>query len=148
VWRDHFLKLSSKDYDIEVYGLNSLHELETILRDYGAVNLVGRSFGILKFTHNGVEYDFSFPRTETKISSGHRGFKVECSGDMSFQDASIRRDFTINGMGYDIEKQKFLDPFGGRDDIKKGVLRHINGNTFIEDPLRVYRAIQFGARFE
>jgi len=146
--RDHFLKLPSKDYDIEVYGLNSLHELERILRDYGDVNLVGKSFGILKFTHNGVEYDFSFPRTETKVSSGHRGFSVKCSGDMNFRDASIRRDFTINAMGYDIEERKFLDPFGGRDDMKRGVLRHVNKNSFIEDPLRLYRAVQFGARFE
>ncbi len=146
--RDHFLNLPIKDYDIEIYGLNTIEELESILKEYGDVNLVGKSFGILKFTYQNEEYDFSFPRVEKKISKGHRGFSVTCSGDMSFKEASLRRDFTINAMGYDIEEERFLDPYGGLDDIKKGLLRVVNSSTFREDPLRVYRAIQFCARFE
>jgi len=145
--RDHFLKLPIKDYDVEVYGLDSLDELENILARYGSVNLVGKSFGVLKFTYDGEEYDFSFPRTEEKIGVGHRGFDVSCDGMLSFEEASLRRDFTINAMGYDVEEQKFLDPYGGMDDIEKRILRHIDDVTFVEDPLRIYRAIQFVARF-
>jgi tRNA nucleotidyltransferase (CCA-adding enzyme) len=102
----------------------------------------------VKFTHNGEDYDFSFPRVDNKVSRGHRGFDITCNGKMSFEEASIRRDFTINAMGYDIEEQSFIDPFNGRDDMQKKILRHIDGNSFIEDPLRVYRALQFCARFE
>jgi len=146
--RDHFLKLAIKDYDIEVYGLERVEELEEILKEYGSVNLVGKSFGVLKFSYDGEEYDFSFPRKEKKVGVGHRGFEVSCDGSLSFKEASLRRDFTINAMGYDIEKDEFLDPYGAKKDMKEKLLRHINSKTFIEDPLRVYRAVQFCARFE
>ena len=145
--RDYFLKLPIKDYDIEVYGLKKIEQLEKILQPYGSVNLVGKSFGVLKFVYLGEEYDFSFPRTEKKVAKGHDGFEITCNGMMSFDKASLRRDFTINAMGYDIEEQRFLDPYGAKEDMQKRVLRHINDKTFVEDPLRVYRAIQFSARF-
>jgi len=145
--RDHFLQLPIKDYDIEVYGLDSIRELEEILGKYGKVNLVGKSFGVLKFNYQNQEYDFSLPRRERKIAQGHRGFDIKCDGMMSFKEASKRRDFTINAMGYDIEEQKFIDPFGAKEDIESKTLRHIDNNSFVEDPLRIYRAIQFCARF-
>jgi len=145
--RDHFLELPIKDYDIEVYGLETIEELEDILVQYGSVNLVGKSFGVLKFVYDKEEYDFSFPRIEQKVGVGHRGFDIYVDGAMSFKEASKRRDFTINAMGYDIEEQIFLDPYNGQMDITNRLLRHIDDETFIEDPLRVYRAVQFSARF-
>ncbi len=145
--RDHFLKLPIKDYDIEVYGLNHIEELEKILSQYGSVNLVGKSFGVLKFQYEGEEYDFSFPRREQKVALGHRGFNVEVDGNMDFKEASKRRDFTLNAMGYNIEEQVFLDPYNGLIDIRNKLLHHIDDETFVEDPLRVYRAVQFSARF-
>ena len=145
--RDHFLKLPIKDYDIEVFGLETIEALEAILSNYGSVNLVGKSFGVLKFRYEGEEYDFSFPRREEKVGVGHKGFDVEVDGAMNFKEASLRRDFTLNAMGYDIEEALFLDPYGGRADMKNKLLRHIDEHTFVEDPLRVYRAVQFSARF-
>jgi len=145
--RDHFLKLPIKDYDIEVYGLESLEQLEALLIPYGSVNVVGKSFGVLKFSYEGEEYDFSFPRIESKIAEGHRGFDVEIDGSLDFKTAAKRRDFTINAIGYDIEKRLFIDPFNGLKDIKTKQLRHIDDDTFVEDSLRVYRAVQFSARF-
>jgi tRNA nucleotidyltransferase (CCA-adding enzyme) len=146
--RDHFLKLPIKDYDVEVYGLENLDDLERILAKYGSVNLVGKSFGVLKFVYEGEEYDFSFPRTEEKVAKGHKGFNVSFNGTLTFEKAALRRDFTVNALGYDVETKEFLDPYGANDDMKNKVLRHINSKTFIEDPLRVYRAVQFCARFE
>jgi tRNA nucleotidyltransferase (CCA-adding enzyme) len=145
--RDHFLSLPIKDYDVEVYGLSKIEELEEILRAYGSVNLVGKSFGVLKFSHEGEEYDFSFPRTEEKIGQGHKAFDVTCDGFMNFSKASLRRDFTINAMGYDMQKEQFIDPYGGISDIRNRILRHIDDKTFVEDALRVYRGVQFVARF-
>jgi len=145
--RDHFLESAIKDYDIEVYGLASMEELEQILLAYGSVNLVGKSFGVLKFTYGGEEYDFSFPRRESKVGSGHRDFDVEVNGSLDFKTAAKRRDFTVNALGYDIEEKSFLDPFDGLKEIKKKLLKHIDERTFVEDPLRVYRAVQFSARF-
>ena len=145
--RDHFLDLPIKDYDVEVYGLDSLEQLVSVLEAYGSVNLVGKSFGVLKFTYEGEEYDFSFPRRESKVGSGHRGFDVEVDGHLAFEEAARRRDFSMNALGYDVQNQAFLDPFGGMKEIEAKKLRHIDDVTFIEDPLRVYRAVQFSARF-
>jgi len=145
--RDHFLGLTYKDIDVEVYGLDTMEELEEVLEVHGSVNLVGKSFGVLKFTNEGEEYDFSFPRQEAKVAEGHRGFDVSVDGRLDFKTAARRRDFTLNALGYDVEEEKFLDPFSGLEDIEKKQLRHIDDETFIEDPLRVYRAVQFSARF-
>jgi tRNA nucleotidyltransferase (CCA-adding enzyme) len=145
--RDFFMGLPIKDYDIEVYGLTSVEALEKLLEKYGKVKLVGKSFGVLKFIYEGNEYDFAFPRKERKVAKGHRGFDVTVDGELSFTEAARRRDFTINAMGYDISEERFLDPFGGKEDLSKKILRHIDASTFVEDPLRFYRGVQFCARF-
>lgn len=146
--RDYFLELPIKDYDIEVYGLETMDELESMLSRFGSVNLVGKSFGVLKFMYDGEEYDFSFPRVETKTGEGHRGFEVNVDGSMSFEKAARRRDFTVNALGYDMDRKCFLDPFHALKDMEYKKLRHIDDETFVEDPLRVYRAVQFCARFQ
>ncbi len=145
--RDHFLQIPIKDYDVEVYGLKRLEELEEILAKFGKVRSVGKSFGILKLIVKGREYDFAFPRQERKTGSGHRGFDVSINGMLDFKTAARRRDFTINAMGYDIQSCLFLDPFAGRRDLDARILRHVDDDTFAEDPLRVYRGVQFCARF-
>ncbi len=145
--RDHFLQLPTKDYDIEVYGFETLEQLVLLLEQFGSVNLVGKSYGVVKFGYEGEVYDFSLPRTESKVGRGHRGFEVTVDGRLDFEEASRRRDFRMNALGYDIEKQRFLDPFGGLKDIADRCIRHIEDTTFREDPLRVYRAIQFASRF-
>jgi tRNA nucleotidyltransferase (CCA-adding enzyme) len=146
--RDSFLNIAVKDYDVEVYGLNTLEELEEILKEFGSVNLVGKSFGIVKLSTKTMEYDFSFPRLENKIADWHTGFDVVINGHLNFKEASKRRDFTINSIGYDYKNKIYLDPFYGLKDIEERILRHIDDDTFTEDPLRVYRAIQFIARFD
>ncbi len=145
--RDNFLGIACKDIDVEVYGLEKMEALEVVLSKFGSVNLVGKSFGVLKFNYEGEAYDFSFPRTEAKVGEGHRGFDVEVDGNLDFKTAAKRRDFTLNALGYDIEEKQILDPFGGIEDINQKVLRHIDDKTFVEDPLRIYRAVQFSARF-
>ncbi len=146
--RDHFLNIPIKDYDIEVYGLSTIDDLELLLKEHGKVKLVGKSFGVLKFVHKGQEYDFAFPRREKKSGVGHKGFEVVSDGFMSYTQASKRRDFTINAMGYDIAKNEFLDPFDGMHDMNMKILKHIDDKTFVEDPLRVCRGVQFCARLE
>ncbi len=146
--RDFLLDLPVKDYDIEVFGLKNLQLLEDILLKYGEVRLVGKSFGVLKFFYEGGEFDFSFPRREKKVAAGHCGFEVAIDPFMKFKEAAKRRDFTINAMGYEIKSGRFEDPFFGKRDLQERVLRHIDDKTFIEDPLRVYRGVQFCARFD
>ncbi len=145
--RDHFLANAiPKDLDIEIYQM-SLEKLEALLTTFGKVHAVGKSFGVLKLTTSTAEYDISFPRRESKTGKGHKGFLVEPDPEMTFEEAASRRDFTINAMGWDILQNTLSDPFGGMQDIDNKILRHV-GPSFVEDPLRVMRAMQFAGRFE
>jgi len=146
--RDYYLGNICKDYDIEVYDVKSLHCLESTLEKFGKVVHAGKSFGVIKLHCEKFEFDFALPRTEKKVGLGHQGFEVTTNGNLDFCEASLRRDFTINAMGYDFKNKKLLDPFNGRIDLEGKILRHIKDETFVEDPLRVYRAVQFCARLE
>lgn len=146
--RDFLLARCSNDIDIELYGVESFEKLEKILQEFGDVNSVGRSFGVCKLAFDGLELDFSLPRRDSKISKGHRGFEVEVDATLDFVNATKRRDFTINAIGYDVFEEKILDPFGGLEDLKEKRLRAVDSVTFREDPLRVLRMVQFASRLE
>jgi tRNA nucleotidyltransferase (CCA-adding enzyme) len=146
--RDYFLQLESKDLDIEIYNIDNLDVVRAVLLKYGNVSFVGRSFGVLKFSSNLLEIDFSFPRIEQNIGKKHNDFKVELKKNLTFKKASLRRDFTINSIGFDIIEKKFIDPHNGISDLKNKILRVTNIDTFKEDPLRVYRGVVFCARFD
>ncbi len=147
--RDFLLGIKElKDIDIEVYNIDSLEKLASLLKEFGDVNLVGKAFGVVKLKSAQMEFDFSLPRVERKVDKGHKGFAVKTYKNLSFKEAARRRDFTINAMGYDIEEKRLLDPFGGEKDLLKRTLQIVDKKSFIEDPLRVYRAVQFAARFE
>jgi len=146
--RDNFLAKEVKDYDIEVFGLNNIEIMQKCLEKYTKVKLVGKSFGVLALKINSYNLDFSLPRLEKKTGDSHQDFKVKTYADLSFKQAAKRRDFTINAIGYDYFENSFLDEFGGIEDLKNSKIRHIDDSTFVEDSLRVYRAIQFASRFE
>jgi len=146
--RDTILGIKSKDIDIEVYNVSSYEILFEILKEFGHPNIVGKSFGILKLSLNGLEIDFSLPRKDTKTSKGHKGFIVQIDKNLSFEDAAKRRDFTINAIGYDPLKNLFLDPFEGKKDLQNKILKAVDSKTFVQDPLRVLRGVVFCARFD
>ena len=143
--RDALLGKDCRDYDIEVYDLTQ-DELVPILKKYGRTNLVGKAFGVIHLAMKGLSLDFSFPRTESKVGYGHRGFVVHTDEKLSFKEAALRRDFTINAMGMELPELTLCDPYGGIDDLKKGLLRHV-GPAFVEDSLRILRGVQFASRF-
>ncbi len=145
--RDRLLQIDSKDIDIEVYGVSSFEKLKIILEEFGSINTVGKSFGVCKLYLQDLELDFTLPRIEEKIAIGHTGFEINIESDIDFTTAARRRDFTINSIGYDVTHKKILDPFYGIDDLKNKILRAVDKKSFVEDPLRVYRAVQFCCRF-
>ncbi|WP_323597143.1 CCA tRNA nucleotidyltransferase [Aliarcobacter butzleri] len=146
--RDSFLNKKIKDYDIEIFNFDSLEILEKSLKKFGNVNLVGKSFGVLTLKIDEYDFDFSLPRIEKKVGNSHQDFEVSTNANLSFKEAAKRRDFTINAIGYDYFKNEILDPFGGMNDLKNKIIKHIDDKTFIEDSLRVYRSVQFASRFE
>lgn len=143
--RDALLGRNCRDYDVEVYDLTQ-DELVPILKKYGRTNLVGKAFGVIHLAMKGLSLDFSFPRTESKVGYGHRGFVVHTDEKLSFKEAALRRDFTINAMGMELPELTLCDPYGGIEDLKKGLLRHV-GPAFVEDSLRILRGVQFASRF-
>jgi len=145
--RDALLGIQNKDIDIECYGAETLDDLGRVLTRFGTLSTVGKSFGVLTFRLDDLEIDLALPRTETKTGPGHRGFEVETHGRLAFKTAALRRDFTINAIGYDPRSHALLDPYGGLEDLKARVLRCVDPVTFTDDPLRVWRAAQFAARF-
>jgi tRNA nucleotidyltransferase (CCA-adding enzyme) len=142
--RDALMGRASKDWDVEVYGVAPA-DLRALLTRAGRVNVVGEAFTVYKL---GADLDVSLPRRERKSGRGHRGFVIEGDPHMSVADAARRRDFTINAILYDPLTDEIIDPFDGRADLARRLLRAVAPDTFIEDSLRVLRAAQFAARFE
>jgi tRNA nucleotidyltransferase (CCA-adding enzyme) len=151
--RDFARGVESVDYDIEVYGLEA-RDLRSLIEAHGKVDAVGEAFTVYKVRLRDRErrrsyvVDVSLPRRESKTGRGHRGFVIEGDPRMSFEEAARRRDFTINAIMYDPLEDQILDPYGGREDIARGIIRVVDPKTFVEDSLRVLRAMQFAARFE
>lgn len=150
--RDYLLGAESKDFDIEVYGLEP-SELRAVLETIAPVNAVGEQFSVYKLAFKSqnegrFEIDVSIPRRESKSGRGHRGFVIEGDPRMTFEEAARRRDFTINAILYDPLTDEAVDPFDGARDLKRRVLRAVAADTFIDDSLRVLRAVQLAARFE
>lgn len=139
--RDLLLERVVKDLDIEVHGL-LLDELETLLKTFGLVSSVGKSFGVLRL--HGLNVDWSLPR----VDMAGRKPEVVLDPDMAIEQAFRRRDLTINAMGIDLVSQMLVDPFGGLEDLKHGILRAPDEKLFIEDPLRLFRVMQFVGRFD
>src|SRR5574338_203533 len=141
--RDHLLGIESKDIDIEVYGIPA-GQLKELLSSFGRVDTVGESFTVYKV--HGL--DVSLPRRESKVARGHKGFLVTGDPALSFDEAFRRRDFTINAIGWDPVTDEYIDPYGGRQDLQRRLLRMVDPTTFGDDSLRVLRAVQFVARFD
>ena len=163
--RDRLRGVESVDYDVEVYGLEP-QRLRTLLEARGTVNAVGEAFTVYKvrlhradavtreqsstedLVPENLVIDVSVPRRESKTGRGHRAFEVTGDPWMSIEEAARRRDFTINAVMYDPLTDEYLDPYHGREDITRRIIRAVDPHTFVEDSLRVLRAMQFAARFE
>lgn len=131
--RDRLLGRENQDLDLEVHGILP-EQLAAILDNLGERTEMGRSFGIFGLKH--YDLDIAMP----------------CAGGnwepfLGAEAAARRRDLTINAMMEDVLTGEVLDFFGGKAHLEQGLLRHVDGETFREDPLRVFRTARFAARF-
>lgn len=146
--RDQFLNKVSKDLDIVIAGIPA-DKLQAILTKYGKVDMVGASFGIIKFkAFNSTEdIDIAIPRTERKNDQGgYQGFDVNADHTLPIEKDLERRDFTINSIAKDLDGN-VIDPYGGVTDLQNKLIKVTNPIAFSDDPLRMLRAIQFASRF-
>jgi tRNA nucleotidyltransferase (CCA-adding enzyme) len=135
--RDALLGLPVKDRDYVVVGATP----EDMIRL--GYKPVGKDFPV--FLHPKTHEEYALARTERKTGRGYRGFQVYAAPDVTLEQDLSRRDLTINAMARD-QRERLIDPYGGGDDLKRGVLRHVSP-AFAEDPVRILRVARFAARY-
>ncbi len=135
--RDQLLGLPVQDHDWVVVGSTPA---EMVQRGFKPV---GADFPV--FLHPGTHEEYALARTERKVAQGYKGFTVYAEPGVTLEQDLLRRDFTINAIAQDADGN-LIDPYGGQEDLKAGVLRHVS-DAFAEDPVRILRAARFVARF-
>lgn len=142
---------SIKDYDVEVY-LMDYNTLKEVLEDFARIInskiiYVGAKFGVFKIIS--INLDVSLPRTETSTGLKHQDFLVEFHSNINYYCASLRRDFKMNSIGYCLMYNCILDPHNGISDILKQEINITDSESkFLEDPLRILRAIYFSNKLD
>ncbi|MGQ9619102.1 MAG: HD domain-containing protein [Candidatus Aminicenantia bacterium] len=145
--RDLIRENPSKDIDILVIN-TPLEEIEKKLSIHGKVDIVGKSFGVIKFTREGRTYDVSLPRSDIPVESEkrkHKDFIIKADPYLPIEKDLERRDITCNSIALRLIDGKIIDPFGGVKDIKEKRIRMTNPSSFPEDPLRVIRVARFAS---
>jgi len=145
--RDLVRGTPSPDIDI-LLARHPIREIVRRLKAHGRVGLVGRSFGIIKFTTGGRTYDVALPRKDVPRGAGvksHRDFVIAADPALPIEKDLERRDFRCNSMALRLKDGLLVDPFNGRADIRTGKIRLTNPAAFPDDPLRVLRAARFAS---
>jgi tRNA nucleotidyltransferase/poly(A) polymerase len=149
--RDELLGLESKDADFVVPGVDydglraalephgRVEDLEVAGRRVGA-RLHPRDAALRQLAPAGIE--FAPPRAERSTGPGRHDFEIVADPSLSIEDDMARRDFTVNAMARRLETGELVDPFGGADDLRRGVLRTVRTRSFAEDPLRLVRGLR------
>lgn len=137
--RDKMLGRPIKDYDYVVVGATPQQMLNL------GYQQVGKDFPV--FLHPTSKQEYALARTEKKVGAGYMGFSCDFTPDITLDQDLLRRDLTINAMAQDPDNGDIIDPFNGREDIQRKILRHVS-SAFIEDPLRILRVARFAARYD
>ena len=139
--RDTLLGFNPHDYDVATGARPE--EVEAL---FPRTVPVGAQFGVILVLEGDSEIQVATFRGDGTYRDGRHPESVR------FTDAegdAHRRDFTVNGLFYDPLKKEILDFVGGREDLKKGLLRAIGApqERFSEDKLRILRAVRFATTF-
>ena len=143
--RNIICNIECNDCDAEVYFL-SQDKLIRILSVKYRTLLVGVSFAVIKLVDENI--DISLPRKDICIGDTHRSFNVCVDEFMSYYACSMRRDLTINAIGYCLEYKILFDYHHGMDDIRNKIITPVDVNRFMEDPLRLLRAVYFATKLQ
>ncbi|MBI5806510.1 HD domain-containing protein [candidate division TA06 bacterium] len=155
--QESFSQFQPEEVDYLVTGI-PMDELTRLLKQFGRVELVGRSFGVIKYKLQIADckfktFDIALPRREQSTGPGHRDFAVEYDPNIPVEQDLGRRDFTVNAMALQLQtancklqNSELIDPYDGLQDVKDKLIRMVSPNAFAEDPLRMLRACQFAAR--
>jgi tRNA nucleotidyltransferase (CCA-adding enzyme) len=135
--RDELLGLPVQDRDFVVVGATPEEMVAAGFKP------VGKDFPV--FLHPKTHEEHALARTERKSGRGYKGFTVHSAPDVTLEQDLARRDLTINAIAKRADGS-LVDPFGGKADLEKKLLRHVS-EAFAEDPVRILRVARFAARF-
>jgi len=165
--RDAIMGTPGDDLDIVVRGIpydklfailskygnatDTSHEKEDGDKDFGSTIFISNNPQFNEFLEkSGVDLDIDvmLPRRDAKDPNvkGHRGIKSDVNPSYTIHDDLERRDITINAIAMDTDGNLITNGTG-LEDIKSGTIKAVNEDAFIEDPLRMLRAIRFAARY-
>lgn len=148
--RDLLRGVSSEDVDILITR-HSIEEIIKKIKPHGKVDLVGKSFGIIKFTIEGKTYDVALPRKDTPKETnikGHKDFLISADPHLPLDKDLKRRDFRCNSIAIKLTDNTLIDPFNGLNDIQEKIIRLTNPRSFPDDPLRILRVARFASVLE
>ena len=137
--RDSLLNKPVYDKDYCVVGLEKNKFVELF------PNAIPRGKSFEVFDLEGCE--FALARTEKKTGKGHKNFEITTNKNITIEEDLKRRDITINAIAKDVLTKEIIDPFNGVEDIKNKIIRAV-GESFLEDPLRVYRVARFASQLD
>lgn len=142
--RDKLLGIHPKDNDWVVVGAT---QEEMIKQGFKPILTSEQAKDIPVFLHPETKEEHALARSEQRIGQGHTGFVFDISPTITITEDLKRRDLTINAIALPLEDGKLgelIDPFNGKTDLDKKILRHITP-AFVEDPLRLIRTARFAA---
>lgn len=147
--RDVIREKFSEDKEVDLIILHyAVDDIVSKLEPHGKVNLVGKSFGVIKFTVEGKTYDIALPRKDLPKDSEtrtHKDFIISADPNLPIEDDLRRRDFRCNSMAVRLKDGKLFDPFNGQKDIAEKIISLTNPKAFPDDPLRIIRAARFAS---
>lgn len=145
--RDLLLNRTPKDFDIATSARPN-----DVRRLFRNSRQIGRRFRLVHVTFGrGKQIEVATFRQEPSPQTGQRKSTALITDDNEFGDPksdAFRRDFTVNALFYDPQKNQVIDYTGGLEDLQAGLLRSIGDPVvrFREDPVRMLRAVKFSAR--
>ncbi|MEE2883108.1 MAG: CCA tRNA nucleotidyltransferase [Planctomycetota bacterium] len=135
--RDHLLERVAKDFDLATSALP-----EQVDALFDKTVLVGAQFGVVRVVLEEGEVEVATFRADIGSADGRRPESVRFTDE---REDALRRDFTINGLFWDLDTEQVVDHVGGCADVEAGTIRAIGdpGERFREDRLRMMRAVRF-----
>lgn len=137
--RDKLLQRKSEDDDYCVIGIES----KQFQKLFPEAKSRGKAFEVFELSGK----EFALARREKKTGMGHKEFEVETGKDITIEEDLARRDITINAIAQDVISNEIIDPFDGKEDLEKKIIRATT-MAFSEDPLRVYRVARFATQLQ
>lgn len=135
--RDELLGIKNYDEDYCVEGLSEAEFIKLFPEAFSR----GKAFKVFDLCGK----EFALARTEQKNGKGHKEFEIYTNKNITIYEDLKRRDLTINSIAKNVLTGEIIDPFDGRGDLKKKIVK-ATSESFAEDPLRVYRAARFACK--